>query len=331
MPLIIPPWLQVDPLGLARIKLAANAQRNQAAAAERQAQIQQQRIEAEQEMQAQQIAAQERAAARRAQVLRETRDKELAQQAFNNQIRREHQAQQAKQFSESLKLRQQQAEREAQAASIQMEGSRGLQKDLESGVSLEEAFPKHAPKLLYRHPERIGSAIKAVTPPGAPQPGWTPSGQEYMTDARGGVHFPPRTAAGAAGGPMVARAVLDEQGNPTGVQAIPGAGGGIHMLPRTELSPEGRVRALSARLATLKGLLEDAEPGEIPGLKKQRDSIMSELERLTAPPKSPGKVDESEAPAAPEDDEEMIPAAAGGADASEPSDASMMDDEEEQA
>jgi hypothetical protein len=229
--------------------------------------------------------------------MRQTHDAELAQQAQQNQLRREHQAMQAHQFEQSLRMRQQKAEQEASEAAIQMEGSRGLEKDLQAGVPLEQAFPKHAAKLLYKHPERIGSAIKGVTPPGAPQPGWTPSGQEYMTNPNtGGVHFPPRLGQQAGTGPITARQVLDEQGQPLGMRAIPGAGGGIHMLPRTELSPEGRVRALSARLATIKGLMEDAEPAEVPKLKKQRDSILSELERLTSPPKSPGKIDESTAP-----------------------------------
>jgi hypothetical protein len=302
----LPPWLQIDPIAPARIKLQANAQRNAAAAAERNAQLQQQRLEVEQQMQANAIAAQERAGARRSEVMRQTHDAELAQQAQQNQLRREHQAMQARQFEQNLRMRQQKAEQEASEAAIQMEGSRGLEKDLQAGVPLEQAFPKHAAKLLYKHPERIGSAIKGVTPPGAPQPGWTPSGQEYMTNPNtGAVHFPPRLAAQAGTGPITARQVLDEQGQPLGMRAIPGAGGGIHMLPRTELSPEGRVRALTARMFAIKSMLRDKDETSAEGktLIKQRDSILSELERLTSPPKSPGKIDESTPP----DEEEATP------------------------
>lgn len=305
MAVAIPPWLNIDPIAPARIKLAANAQRNSAAAAERAAQLQAQRIEAEQQMQANQIAAQERAAARRQEVLKQTQDQELAMQAEQNQLRRERQAQQAQQFQQQLQLKEKAAEQAAQEASIQMEGSRGLQKDLEAGIPLEKAFPKHASKLLYKHPERIPSAMKALQQPGALGP------EAYQS-----------------------RPILDAQGQPTGIQAIPGKGA-ARILPgmREQLTPEGHVRAIATQLAIIKGQINQATDKELPALEKKRDALMNQLETMTSP-KVPGKLHETadmmddgeEAPAEAPADE----AAAAPADEEEMSTSSMMDDEEEQ-
>jgi len=208
-----------------------------------------------------------------------------AQASENARLRQEQHQLDVQRFGLELRLKEQQAEQAAQEAAIQLEGQQGLQKELAQGVPIQEAFVKWAPKLLYKHPERIAQAYRAFQTPAAPQPGWTPSGQEYMVDARGGLRFPPRPVAEqAAGGPITAQQVVDEQGRPLGMRAIRGSRGGVHPVKTSGLTPGERMRAQVARLATIKGLLEDAEPSEIDLLKKQRDAILKDLERLSAPP-----------------------------------------------
>jgi len=257
MAVAIPPWLNLDPIAPARIRLAANAQRNQAAASERAAQAQADDLQFRREHAATlaaqeegQAAARERAALRRDQVLRQTNDRELATAAQQMQLRREYQAQRADQFQQTLRLKQQAAEAEAKSAAQQMQGMKAVQSGLEKGEPLQKLIAENAPMLFAKHPERIPSAIpKGVTGP-----------QDFVTHQ-----------------------LKDEQGNPMGINVIPGAHGSIKTLPRTTMSPEGMLRADQLRLGIINRQLEDeTDPAKAAKLTQARDGIMARLEQITS-------------------------------------------------
>lgn len=257
MAVTLPPWLQIDPIAPARLRLAANAQRNQAAASERASQAQAEELQfrreqlaAQQAMASEREAGDERAALRRDQVLRQTHDSELAQAAQQMQLRREAQAQKSQQFQQTLRLKQEAAEREAKSAAQQMQGMKAVQAGLQKGEPLQKLIAENAPMLFAKHPERIPSAVpKAVAGP-----------QDF-----------------------VARQLRDEQGNPMGINVIPGAHGSIKTLPRTTMSPEGMLRADQLRLGVIsRQLEEETDPAKAAALTRARDGIMARLEQITS-------------------------------------------------
>lgn len=254
---VIPPWINIDPIAPARIRLQANAQRNAAAASERAAQqhaqelqFRREQAEAQQAQESEREAAHERAALRHDQVLRQTNDQELAQAAQQMQLRREAQAQKSEQFQQTLRLKQQAAEVEAKNAAQQMQGMKAVQAGLQRGEPLQKLIADNAPMLFAKHPERMSSAV-------------------------------PKTVAGPQD--FVARQLRDEQGNPMGINVIPGAHGSIKPLPRTTMSPEGLLRADQLRLGIINRQLEDeTDPAKMAQLKQARDSIMVRLEQITS-------------------------------------------------
>jgi len=254
----LPPWLQLDPIAPARIRLQANAQRNAAAANEQASQQRAQELQFRREQAASQaaqeesrLAAQERAAERRDQVLRQTNDRELAQAAQQMQLRRESQAAKSEQFQQTLRLKQQAAEQEAKSAAQQMQGMKAVQKGLEAGEPLQKLIAANAPLLFAKHPERMPSAV-------------------------------PKAVSGPAD--LIARELTDESGQPLGVRVIPGAHGSIKPLPRTTMSPEGMLRADQLRLGIINKQLEEAIPDspEFVKLTQARDAIMNRLEQITS-------------------------------------------------
>lgn len=253
----IPPWLNLDPIAPARIRLQANAQRNAAASSERAAQshaedlqFRREQAAAQQAQESEKESARERASLRRDQVLRQTHDQELAQAAQQMQLRREAQAQKADQFQQTLRMKQQAAEVEAKNAAQQMQGMKAVQDGLQKGEPLQKLIAENAPLLFAKHPERMSSAVpKGVTGP-----------QDF-----------------------VAHQLKDEQGNPMGINVIPGAHGSIKTLPRTTMSPEGMLRADQLRLGVISRQLEDeTDPTRAAKLKQARDGIMARLERITS-------------------------------------------------
>jgi hypothetical protein len=257
MAVTIPPWLNIDPTAPARIRLAANAQRNQSAASERAAQAQAQELQFRRENAANQaaqedaqMASHERAAIRRDEVLKQTNDRELAQAAQQMQLRREFQAQKAEQFQQTLRMKQQAAEVEAKNAAQQMQGMKAVQAGLQKGEPLQKLIAENAPMLFAKHPERIPSAVpKMVNGP-----------QDF-----------------------VARQLKDEQGNPMGINVIPGAHGSIKTLPRTTMTPEGMLRADQLRLGVIsRQLEEEADPARAAKLTQSRDAIMARLEQIAS-------------------------------------------------
>lgn len=258
MAVTFPPWLQIDPIAPARIRLQANAQRNAAAASERAAQAQAEELQFRREHAANQAAqeeaqaaAHERAAIRRDQVLRQTHDQELAQAAQQMQLRREAQAQRADQFQQTLRMKQQAAEDEAAAAAKQMQGLQSYTKALKEGRNEQEALAENAPLMFYKNPSRAVGALQRSRVAAAPD--------------------------------YVAHELKTEQGTPTGVMVRRGAGGSIVPLPRTEMSPEGRMRQDQILAGIYAKQLETATGEEEKALQKKltalRDRIEKDIER----------------------------------------------------
>ena len=261
MAVTLPPWLNIDPIAPARIRLQANQQRNAAAASERSAQAQAEELQFRREaLQAQQAqaagreAADERAALRRDQVLRQTHDQELAQAAQQMQLRREAQAQKSQQFQQTLRLKQEAAEREAKSAAQQMQGMKAVQAGLQKGEPLQKLIAENAPMLFANHPERMPSAV-------------------------------PRGVTGPV--EAIARDLRDEQGNPTGFKVRPGAGGALIPLPRTGMTQEGMMRQDQILAGIYMKQLETATGAEEVALQKKlsglRDRIEKDIERRGTP------------------------------------------------
>ena len=261
MAVTLPSWIQIDPIEPARIRVQANAQRNQAAAQTRQAQqhaqeldFRREQLAVQQAQQAEHDAAQERSAVRRDQVLRQTNDAELAQAAATMQFKREEQAAKAAQFSQTLRVKQEKAEQEAKNAASQMQGMKALQKGLQAGEPLQKLLADNAPLLFSGRPAQGVAALQRGTPKNVLAPS-----------------------------DFVARQLRDEQGNPMGINVIPGANGSIKTLPRTTMTPEGMLRADQLRLGVItRRMEEESDPAKKEKLIQARDEIMSRLERITS-------------------------------------------------
>jgi hypothetical protein len=240
----IPPWLNIDPLAPARIKLAANAQRQQAAAHEAAQRQQAEELQFRREQAASAQAAHERAALRHEQVYKQTHDDELAQAAAQMQLRKESAAMKAEQFQQTLRLKEQKAEGEAATAAKQMQGMQAVQKGLQAGEPLAKLIAENAPLIYAKNPNQMTRAI--------------PTG---------------------INGPITARNVMDEQGQPTGLRAIPGARGGVHMLPATDLGPQGKWQVDKARMGIITKQMEEAYgTPEYDILSAKREAIMKKYE-----------------------------------------------------
>ena len=245
---VIPPWLNIDPIAPARIRLAANAQRDAAAAQSQELQFRREQLAAQQAQESEKTAAQERSALRRDQVLRQTHDQELAQAAEQMQLRRESQAQKSAQFQQQLRMKQQAAEVEAKNAAQQMQGMKALQEGLKKGRPMQELLAENAPNLFAGRADRAVGALQR------------------------GSHVAPVPD-------YVAHELKDEQGNPTGVKVRRGAGGSIVPLPRTEMSPEGRMRQ-DQLLANIYGnQLKDATGEEEVAIKKKLSALQQRIEK----------------------------------------------------
>jgi hypothetical protein len=265
----IPPWLNINPIEPARILQRSQAQRAQNAAAERRAQLEEQRLHAQQQMMYARLAAQERAEQRKEQVLRQTQDSQLAQQAAALEFRREMGMRQNAQQTQQLRLREQQAEQKTAGAARQLLGMRKLQEDIGNGMPLEQALAKNSSELFSDHPERLASAMRAARPP--------------------------KEAAELGPEAYTAREILNAQGEPMGLSAIPGRGS-ARLLPGSHsLRPGERVNALKALIALTQNKIDfEAKKDDKPDLIKKRDAYEKELEGLTLQmgERLPGKEDE---------------------------------------
>jgi hypothetical protein len=296
MAVTIPPWLQIDPIEPARILQRSSAQRAQNAAAARRAQLEEQRMYMQEQMMYARLAAQERADQRREQVLRETRDSQLAQQAAALEFRREMGLRQNARQMQQLRLREQQQEQKTASAARQLLGMRRLQEKLTKGVPLAQALSEESGDLFAEHPERLASALRAARPP--------------------------KEAAELGPEAYTAREIIDAQGQPMGLSAIPGKGS-ARLLPGARgLRPGERVNALKALIALTQNKIDfEAKKDEKPALIKKRDAYEKDLETLTmqmgAPmERLPGKEDERMAPEGEEGDFGLPPVDMGEEEAS---------------
>lgn len=255
---VIPPWISLDPIAPARIRLQANQQRNAAAASERAAQAQAQELQFRRDQAANQaaqeegrLAAQERAAERKDQVFKQTQDNELAQVAQQLQFKREAQAAKTQQFEQNLRLKQQAAEAEAKSAAKQMQGMQAVQKGLQAGQPLQKLISENAPLLFAKHPERMPSAVPRVNRV-APAPDFT------------------------------ARELMNEDGTGTGVKVRAGAGGSMIPLPRNDLTPEGMMKEDLFLANLYANKMESASDAEKVELRKKIDAITTKREEIRA-------------------------------------------------
>lgn len=298
MATLIPPWLNIDPIEPARIELQAKTRRAANAAAERRAQLEEQRLFAQQQMMYARLAAQERADRRREQVLRETRDSHLAQQAAALEFRRAMAMQTNERQTRQLRLREQQVEQQTAAAARQLKGMRSLQEDMKR-MPLEQALAKNAADLFSGRPERGAEALRRAQPVGVPQEFTTPGGMKGVYNTRTGApSFPPRAPAELPPEAWTAREILNQQGQPTGARGIPGKGA-VRILPgQTGVNAQQQLRIILAQLgvAQNKALLGRTKQ-ERDAAAVQRDKLEKELEALktgAAPTQErlPGKEDE---------------------------------------
>jgi len=208
----------------------------------------------------------------RDEVLRQARDEEL-------QLRRETAHQRSEDYQQAIRVREKQLEAQAAAAARKMLGMRQFQDDLQGGMTPAQALTKNAENLFADHPERFASAIRGLMPAEAAQPGWTPSGQEYMQNPRSGaISFTPQGIG--APGEMVVREALDPQGRPTGVKYVPSRG--MRTLRPEGLSPEGNLRRIQTLLFQIERRLRNEPPNspEAQRLMKNRDALEKELEAM---------------------------------------------------
>jgi len=257
-------------------------------------------MQMQEEMMYARLAAQERADQRKEQVLRETRDSQLAQQAAALEFRREMGMRQNTRQMQQLRLREQQAEQKTASAARQLLGMRRLQEDIGNGMPLEQALAKNSSDLFSDHPEKLASAMRASRAGGEPQEFTTPGGiKGVFNPLTGTPHFPPREAAELGADAFTAREIMDAQGNPMGLSAIPGRGS-ARLLPGSRgLRPGERVNALKALIALTQNKIDfEAKKDDKPALIKKRDAYEQELEALTMQmgERVPGKVDERVGP-----------------------------------
>ena len=163
----IPPWMQSNPLAGIPLFLQGYGQGAQAGESQRRGE------ERAYEAELQQAAQQER-----------------------NEILREAKQIQAQEFAENLKLKQETAQRAAREAAVQLEGQQGLEKDLQSGMTFQEAFPRWATKILYKHPQSLTQVMRQLQPAKdmMPKEGFV-GGRNVIYGAGGGWQFnePPQT------------------------------------------------------------------------------------------------------------------------------------------
>lgn len=269
----IPPWMQTNPLAGIPLYLQGYGQGAQVGESQRRAEAR--NYEAE----LQQAAAQER-----------------------NEILREAKRIQAAEFAENLKLKQEQAQQAAREAAVQLEGQQGLEKDLQSGIPFQEAFPRWATKILYKHPQSLTQVLNQLTPRQS-QYG------EPTTVSLGGQQF------GHIPGSATLEPIQQTAIPTTGIEAVPiknpdtgeitygrpGAGGTVIPLPRGE-NKAATLRLLRKEKRDLaKAKEETAEEATVRSIEADILAVQAEIDRLSAP-KAPSKLPK---PATPEEYEKV--------------------------
>jgi len=293
----IPPWLNIDPIEPARIRLRANAQRQAADNAAQARQMQWERLEAQREHDNALIAAQQQSQGQRLALQRDLQGQRLAQAGAAAEMR-------SQMFDRQLRLREAKAEQEAAVAARQMQGMRNIEEGVKNNIPIAELMTQNAPLIFARNPAQMGSAIRAVTPPGEPTFGKTPGGMEYAQNPRtGALHFPPQATPEFGG---VAKELRDEQGRPLGINYIPGSRGSVKPLAdKSAMSLGERLRLIQTKLYYNSKELGNVSPKSPEGqaLKQKQTDLLKQLDELEKPLKKvAGKLDEAEV--SPEDEGE---------------------------
>lgn len=182
-------------------------------------------------------------------------------------------------FGQNLQLKKIAAERQQKIAALQLEGQQGLQDDLDSGMTLEEAFPKWAPKLLASHPEAIGREAKALRPNQPPifMPGTDETGPAHWeSEGANGTHITVPPYGGDGEDP-------NEVVNYNGIPFVRNKRTGhVERLDRTS-APNASAIART-RAGILQHLLQSsADPDERAALTKELQGINADLQQMTTP------------------------------------------------
>ena len=198
----------------------------------------------------------------------------IAQQqaAENARIREEENLRQAQQFELQFRLKEKEAERQAQEAATQLEGMQTLEKRLAAGEPFAQVWAEVAPKVLYRHPERIPQAMQAVA---GPQFGTTPEGIPYGIGRSGGISYPPASYMRQGFTPQVQ--TIGEGANAVrAMETSPGQWRPVSEQREISKAGAARLQYLNRRESTLvrnlEGLSED-EAAQDPSYKKTVDEI----------------------------------------------------------
>lgn len=171
-------------------------------------------------------------------------DLQAAAQQERNEILREARQIQAKEFAENLKLKQEAAQRAAKMAAIRLEGQQGLERDLQSGMTFQQAFPRHAPKLLFEEPASMAQ-IFAQTQPKQYAPSEFERRMEYAL-RKGFVspeEAPTLTRESFLGPTESTEMTMDEQGRPS-LKIVKGRGAQGQAGPTTAVRTDIQKRLL---------------------------------------------------------------------------------------
>lgn len=209
------------------------------------------------------------------------------QAAEINEIRRQEAQLNAAKFGLELTRRQQELEREAEEAAQQAEGMRGFEKAIASGEDQAKALMKWAPKMMYRHPERLASTIAAMQrmqPAQAPIQGRTTEGLPYLYNPRTGQPtFAPASALKQGFRPQVQTFGEGENA----VQAMETAPGQWRPLQKTiPQAARAELTRINRREVELQKQLEGVTESEAEGadleafnelhdIEAERDSILN--------------------------------------------------------
>lgn len=176
MPTQIPPWLNFDPMEAVRIKVAANQQRNNMAAAELQAQVARERMMADAQQHQDALALKYQEAADMAAYRKEEGERRRSEGAALE------------------RLRQQKYEQDALEASIRMEGMRDYETGIAHGETPATAFSRNAHKLLFKNPAAMERFAENVGEGGELTEQTTTGGAAYLSRPGGRPHFVPRSS-----------------------------------------------------------------------------------------------------------------------------------------
>lgn len=176
MATLIPPWLNIDPIEPARLKLQANNQRRQMEAAELTAQIARERMQADALQHAASLA-------------------QKQQEASDLAAYREEESERKRSEGAALeRLRQQKYEQDAMEASIRMEGMRDYESSIASGEAPAMAFSRNAHKLLFKNPPALERFVQNLGEQGSLAEQRTEGGAAYLARPGGRPYFVPRTS-----------------------------------------------------------------------------------------------------------------------------------------